>query len=242
MNKIVLGLFIFLYPISCWSAFLNLGSSGGADNLGNHTATKPLQMGSYAIMTSSSIEGVKSIKFSNGDTITSKTDMNWTVVPTYNDLPTADPSNVNEIYLTTTTTGVLFFKKKAGLWRSDGSNWNYCGNDAYTQAESDDKYAIKDDSFTFTGEVSYTSSLIMPFGVLMSSGINTTGGFVTFSVNVASGVNGGFHLCSPCLTGVEGLGLMTICDKRVGTTANNPEEAALYIDADGGYAFYIDTI
>jgi hypothetical protein len=41
-------------------------------------------------------------------------------------LPSA-ASNSGKIYIVQTTTGIIGFRKLAGMWRSDGANWNYLG-------------------------------------------------------------------------------------------------------------------
>lgn len=47
-------------------------------------------------------------------------------VATYADLPSAS-GNTGAIYIVQTTTGIIGFRKLAGLYRSDGAAWNYLG-------------------------------------------------------------------------------------------------------------------
>jgi hypothetical protein len=50
----------------------------------------------------------------------------YTEVVDYASLP--DPASVpSEIYVVQTTTGIIGFRKLAGLWRSDGASWAYLG-------------------------------------------------------------------------------------------------------------------
>jgi len=47
-------------------------------------------------------------------------------VTDYISLPAA-ASHMGEIYIVQTTTGIIGFRKLAGLWRSDGAAWVYLG-------------------------------------------------------------------------------------------------------------------
>lgn len=56
-------------------------------------------------------------------------------VATWADLPAAFVST-GDIYVVQTTTGLIGFRKLAGLWRSNGSTWDYLGNIYLTAADT----------------------------------------------------------------------------------------------------------
>lgn len=73
------------------------------------------------------------------------TGIGWVAeVATFADLPTADATNSGKTYLVQTASGVWPFRKKSGLYQSNGSAWNWLGTNALSSLADVDTATVTD--------------------------------------------------------------------------------------------------